>query len=861
MKRILYLFLVVQSSFGVSQVSFNEVEIINDPTYNMISFLDSGDIDNDGYPEILFSSESINGLPNFNYLSNNFGDFKDVPRRIIQNTFQDIFVKKLIDIDNDGLLDLMGYNPNITLKYYWLKNLGEGNFSTEWNYLLTNSLNNGSADLFYDYNNDEYLDYFAATENGKIYRYTNNQENGFSAPELIFNIPGSNVANIREIQFIDFNFDGHMDLLIRSDLADFNVYLNDGTGIYDYPIHIINSADHNKISFFDLDHNSLMDFVVYRKNYLAIRKFFYNEIEENYYSEDVLIDTPPTHIMNNSFLIVKNIDYNNDGLEDLFLTAGPEVNYQSSSSSNLYYYENIGNQQFAEKTLIQDHIFSILDFEFSDFNNDDNIDLIINNGDKNKVNLLINIGNLDFKKDIVEQNFKASSKTFFVDINNDGKIDIANGRNDLIWYENQDGNNWSGRRFIPSLSTDFKRNNNYSLVDVNNDGIVDVVSNQTDDDDFINNIGNNFSVHINTGNSEFEKIYNLEYDYLDHWYHYEVYKNQNTNFPDIYFAKPTFNEEFSTDIFMLNNNDGIFSQPLQITVQPLGTTVNPLDYDFKTVDLNNDGLPEIIYMEIDNDTQSYHLVCLENLENNTFRKKIIWTSPQYIGDHIFPLDFDSDGDQDILIGGDSNSLRKFSIYENNNMVFTEKVIDQNAIIDDVLVHDINNDGLLDILTLGYYGWNEPDYELNNVIFYYENLGNGQYDKFLINQFVTGFNNTNFEIANIYLYDKNLDGKLDILVSCSDGANTIRFYLNTSNLEVQDINVKENSTKVYPNPFSEYINWKSVNQKSNYQVEIFDLTGKMVYQNSIKEDYLNLNFLPKGVYILKIDNESFKIIKK
>src|SRR5690606_20552860 len=171
-------------------------------------------------------------------------------------------------------------------------------------------------------------------------------------------------------------------------------------------------------------------------------------------------------------------------------------------------------------------------------------------------------------------------------------------------------------------------------------------------------------------------------------------------------------------------------------------------------------------------------------------------------------------------------------------------------------------GLLDILTIAYYGWHEPEYEYQYVIFYYENQGNGQYEKHLIYQFDSYFNNDNTpDRGNIYLYDKNLDGELDLLVSCSDDYSTILFLLNTSNLEVEDLDGSINLTQVYPNPFSEVINWKSVSPKNNYNVLIFDLAGKKVFSNNLKQNHLDLNFLEKGIYILKIDNESFKVIKK
>ncbi|MGB6083085.1 T9SS type A sorting domain-containing protein [Moheibacter sp.] len=855
MKKALYLFLLINSSFAISQISFNEMEVLNDRSYQVLDFMTYGDINNDGFPEMFFSGQSSNSL-GFFWLLNDSGDYKS-RSRMSQDAFKNKKMKYLFDVDKDGLLDIIGIAYNN--KYYWLKNLGNNTFVNNWQFLVSYPIDYYSSDLFYDYNKDGYFDFFVTTSQGEVYRYTNQQGNGFSSPELVFYTDNTFLGNIRDIKFLDFNQDGHEDLLVRTFSTDFDLYLNNGNDYYQYHIPIENQANEYDLDSFDFDGNSLNDFVIYDENNLRIRTFFYDEDENEYFSQDVFIDNPFTH---NSFGgTVKShvIDFNQDGLEDILVTTGPGDN----EYSNLYYYENIGNQEFAEKVLIVSSIQRLENVYIDDYNVDGLNDVFLVNNTNYFPNfkLLINEGNNDFKEVIVESFFKSSDKSFLLDFNNDGNIDIFNGKSGLLWYENYGNDEWSGRRFISSLDIDFKRKINYELIDINNDGLFDIISNETDGDFSIELEGNFFSVYQNLGNQEFEKIYSLDYDYLDHWEHYEVFKNNDELFPDVYFTKPLFDSEFSHELFYIKNNGGNFELPAQSTILPIGTIIKPLS-DFKMTDLNNDGLPEVVYLDNDFDNQLYRLNYLENLGNNIFRREVLGTSSNYIGHQMFPVDYDSDGDQDIIIGNYKYGTREFSVYENDNMLFTKKLIDENAIVDDVLVHDINNDGLLDILTIAYYGWHEPEYEYQYVIFYYENQGNGQYEKHLIYQFDSYFNNDNTpDRGNIYLYDKNLDGELDLLVSCSDDYSTILFLLNTSNLEVEDLDGSINLTQVYPNPFSEVINWKSVSPKNNYNVLIFDLAGKKVFSNNLKQNHLDLNFLEKGIYILKIDNESFKVIKK
>lgn len=860
MRAIFILLLLFLFNFSKSQISFNDLEVLNDMSYETFYFLDLGDINNDDYPEFFFTAQTtVNGSTNIFWLSNEFGDFKKIPRKI-HNGFGDNSFNRFLDVDNDGLLDIVVAQNLEDLTYSWSKNLGGDNFSENYEFLLNISLENRSASLFFDYNEDGYVDYFSATIDGEVFRYTNLQGNGFSEPELVFNTDDPSLKHIVEIKFLDFNQDGYEDLLARSLSSDYNLYLNNGNGHFEYHIPIMDQANEYGLNFFDFDNNSIIDFLIYDKYDFKIRTFFYYEENEEYYYEDIEIDNPLNHFFFYGNLRSKLVDYNQDGLIDIFITTGPE----EDEYTDIYYYKNLGNMEFAEKVLIKENIYRLNDVKIEDFNSDDLFDffLIKNTNYDPNYKLMLNEGNNTFNETVVERIFRSSDKSFFFDFNNDGNIDIFNGKNGLLWYENYGDDEWSGRRFISSLDIDFRRNIDYELIDVNNDGLFDVISNETDGDFSIENEGSFFSIYKNLGNQEFEKIFSLDYDYLDHWHHYEVFKNQDELFPDVYFTKPLFNEESEVDIFYIKNNAGNFEQPVLSTILPIGTIIKPLHSDFKMTDLNNDGLPEIVYLDNDYQNQLYRLNYLENLGDNTFRKETVGMSSDYIGDQIFSIDYDSDGDQDLFIGGDNYSFRDFWVYENEDMVFTKKLIDENVIVDDVIVDDVNNDGLLDVLTLGYYGWNEPEYSYHYVIFYYQNQGNGQYEKLLINQFDSYFNNDDaFDRGNIYLHDKNLDGKLDILVSCSDDGNTIRFYLNTSNLEVIDQIDNRNLTKVYPNPFSEVINWKSIQQKNSYDVTIYDLTGKSLFDKNINSTHLDLSFLEKGIYILKIDDESFKVIKK
>ncbi|WP_379969175.1 T9SS type A sorting domain-containing protein [Epilithonimonas sp. UC225_85] len=73
--------------------------------------------------------------------------------------------------------------------------------------------------------------------------------------------------------------------------------------------------------------------------------------------------------------------------------------------------------------------------------------------------------------------------------------------------------------------------------------------------------------------------------------------------------------------------------------------------------------------------------------------------------------------------------------------------------------------------------------------------------------------------------------------------------------------KINNISIYPNPASNVINLQTDKSLVGKAYDIVDMTGKSVIKNKLSDKEINVSNLTTGNYILKIDNESYKFIKK
>lgn len=105
-----------------------------------------------------------------------------------------------------------------------------------------------------------------------------------------------------------------------------------------------------------------------------------------------------------------------------------------------------------------------------------------------------------------------------------------------------------------------------------------------------------------------------------------------------------------------------------------------------------------------------------------------------------------------------------------------------------------------------------------------------------------------DTLNLYLPHTDLDGNLRIINDTID-MGALEFFTDENSTVQPEINCQ---IMVYPNPAQNYINIKNANIIK--QIKIFSVDGKsiLILKENIQQN-INISSLPKGVYMIQIDN--------
>jgi hypothetical protein len=804
-----------------------------------------------------------------------------------------------IDIDNDNDQDLFitGENSNSQKITELYSNDGSGNYSkNNGTYFI--GVSEGST-AFADIDGDNDQDILITGDNGsqRVSKlYINDGLGNFSLQT------GNSFDGVyrSSVAFSDIDGDNDQDVLItgrnNSNQRTTKLYINDGIGNFSEAMGTpFVQIDWGSAAFEDIDNDNDQDLMILASDgFQRIAKLYKNN-GLGIFTE--VIGTPFIGLHGGSISFA-DIDGDND--QDVLITGNDDMQqYQSI----LYMNDGIGNFNENLNVTINGVIWS--DSKFFDIDNDNDLDLIIcgQSSTGKSTNLYENDGTGNFTEKVNTLFDQVERGAIdFADVDNDNDIDL------LITGYNLHAQKISKLYMNDGLGNYFEASGSpFEGVYIGSMAFADIDS-DNDNDILITGLNNKrkkvANLYSNDGLGNFSLLTGTSIEGV--FYSSVAFADvDNDNDQDLLITGYDSTNQRISNLY-LNDSIGNFSLNLNTAFDEVA------DGSIAFTDVNGDTYQDVLITG-HNGTQNVAKLYINDGTGN-FNLDLNTTFDEVSKGAIAFADIDNDNDQDLLITGIAGSQRIAKLYINDGAgIFTEAIGTPfyGVYFSSVNFVDVDSDNDLDIFITGFdysnqgssnlyindgsgnysistnslitgvYAGSSSFADLDNdndmdllitgsslslnqdVSKLYTNDGTGYYTEFLGAPFIP----INIGMASFVDIDNDSDQDLVIAGNRNRGwtisvnyKKTALLYRNTTN----EVGISENPTvelvNLYPNPVQDVLTINSY-QVNILEINIIDLTGKVIKSIKQNTNRVKLVDIPNGIYLIKVITDKNTITKK